>query len=503
MSRRLFMNMLPTRGQSLLQRVIHAGFWAVAFQSIDQLLIFVRTVILAVLLNPEDFGLFGIAMVSMMALDAFSRPGVNNALIQKKGNIEPYLDIAWTVQVVRGILVALSLWVGAPFVAMFFNAPAAESLVQALGFAFFLQGLMNPGVLYFQKDLEFHKDFRFKVSGAAADLTVAIVAAVLLRNAWAFVLGLMARNLTMLIVSYRIHHYRPRVSLEWRKLFELFDYGVWIWLIGIITLAVGQSASVIVGKVLGVAALGLFQMAQRIPGLALQQGIVGPMTSVAFPAYAKIHKDVERLRTAFLRVGALWAAVCMPIAAGIAAVGTDFTRILLGEKWMPMVPALIVLCVALFVKSLVATAMPLFMGQGHPRLAFYLKATEATAVLILIYPLVTRWGIVGAATTMLLGSLVALAMWYLRLRQRLTLSIIEFSRTFGPPFLSALTMVGVVILYRYMTLDLLSGSKLVDIVWFVIMIVVGIVAYFSAMQACRRIVPGYEPFKVIVEGFRV
>jgi len=316
------------------------------------------------------------------------------------------------------------------------------------------------------------------------------------------VLGFLARNLIMLVLSYRLYRYRPRVSLEWRKLFELLDYGVWIWLIGIISVIVGQSASVIVGKVLGVAALGLFQMAQRIPGLAIQQGIVGPMTNVAFPAYAKIHNNVERLRTAFLRVGALWAAVCMPIAAGIAVVGSDFTRILLGEKWMPMVPALIVLSVAVFARSLVATAMPLFMGQGHPRLAFYLKATEATAVLILIYPLVTRWGIVGAATTMLLGSLVALAMWYLRLRQRLSLSIIELGRTFGPPFLSALTMVGVVILYRYMTLDLLSGSKLVDITWFVLMVAVGCVTYLLVMHIWRKVIPGYQPFGGIVEGLR-
>lgn len=496
------MNVSRTKRRSLLQRVIRAGVWAVAFQSIDQLLILTRTIILAVLLNPADFGLFGIAMVSMIALSALSSPGLDNALIQKTGDIEPYLDIAWTVKVGRGVLVALALLAGAPLIATFFNEPSAESLIRMMGLVFLLQELINPGVLYFHKNLEFHKDFAFRMSGAVSDLVIAICAAILLRSAWAFVLGLVARNLIMIVVSYRLCRYRPRVSLEWRRLFELLDFGVWIWFIGIITLIVHQTATVIVGKLHGVTALGLFQMAQRIPGLALQQGIVGPMSSVAFPAYAKIHNDVERLRAAFLRVGALWAAVCMPIAAGIAVVGNDFTRILLGEKWMPMVPALIVVSIALFVKSLVATAMPLFMGQGQPRIAFYIKATEATAVLIFIYPLVARWGIVGAAATTLLGSIVALAAWYLRLRQRLSLSIIELGRTFGPPFISALTMVGFVISYRYMTFGLLPGSKLVDIVWFVLMIMVGCVTYLLVMHMWRKIIPGYELFGGIVEGLR-
>ena len=90
-------------GKRLSQRVIHAGFWAFALRITDRLFGLARTILLARLLSPNDFGLFGIALLGLSALNTFSQTGFQQALIQKKGDIKPYLDTAWTVQVIRGL----------------------------------------------------------------------------------------------------------------------------------------------------------------------------------------------------------------------------------------------------------------------------------------------------------------------------------------------------------------------------------------------------------------
>ena len=493
--------LFPGRGQSGTQRVIHAGFWAVAFNSVDQVLIFARFIALAVLLSPRDFGVFGIGLVTLAALDALTRPGIRNALIQKSGDIEPYVDVAWTLQMTRGVVVATFLWIFAPWVAAFVDTPDAEQLMRVLGVIFLIQEVSNPRVLYFHRDLEFHKDFHFRVSGALADLIVALVAAFWLRNYWALVLGFAARNCAMFVVSYQLLHYRPRIAMQWHKLKELLNYGVWVWLTGLLNFIVQQGASVVVGKSLGASALGWLQMAQRIPSLALQQGVINPMASVAFPAYAKIRGDHARLRHAFLRVTALWAAVTLPMASGIAAVGGDFTRIFLGEKWLPMVPALILLSIALLVRSLVATAMPLFMGQGRPRLAFYLVATEALTLSILIYPFVTRWGITGAGAATLIAALVALLVWYAELKNRLQLGAKDIAMAIGPPLLSVCTMLIAVLLFRNFSLPDPPLAKLLDVAWFFTEVTVGAVVYVLSMQACQWSIKDYAPLRGIRGGF--
>lgn len=77
--------------------------WVFALRFTNRGLGFIRTIILARLLAPEDFGLLGIAMLAIATLETFSQTGFQAALIQKKENVDSYLDTAWTVSVVRGV----------------------------------------------------------------------------------------------------------------------------------------------------------------------------------------------------------------------------------------------------------------------------------------------------------------------------------------------------------------------------------------------------------------
>jgi len=215
-------------GERLSQRVVHAGFWAFALRITDRLFGLARTIVLARVLSPNDFGLFGISLLALSALNTFSQTGFQAALVQKKGNIKPYLDTAWTVQVIRGFVLAGILFGIAPYVASFFGEPMAAPLLRVLGLSAVFQGLTNIGVVYFQKELEFHKRFIYMFSGTLADLGVAIPAALILRNAWALVFGLLAGNLVRMTVSYFIHPYRPRVWLDGPKVKELYTFGKWI-----------------------------------------------------------------------------------------------------------------------------------------------------------------------------------------------------------------------------------------------------------------------------------
>ena len=81
----------------------------------------IRTVVLARLLLPEDFGLLGIALLTVGIVETFSSTGFKSALIQKKENIDEYLDTAWTASAFRGIFLAVLLFMLAPFVADFFQ----------------------------------------------------------------------------------------------------------------------------------------------------------------------------------------------------------------------------------------------------------------------------------------------------------------------------------------------------------------------------------------------
>ena len=138
---------LSQPGEGLYQRTVRSGAWAFALRITERVFSIAKLIILARVLAPNDFGLLGIALLAMMTLETFSQTGFQQALIQKKENIKDYLDAAWTVSALRGLVLFAVLFFLAPYVASFFNAPLATPIIRVIGLASLLQGLTNIGVI--------------------------------------------------------------------------------------------------------------------------------------------------------------------------------------------------------------------------------------------------------------------------------------------------------------------------------------------------------------------
>ena len=290
-------NLLKPR-KTLPQKMVQGGVWISSLRIIRKILGLIRLIIIGRILSPSDFGLMGIALLAMSALETFSTIGFRQALIQKKENTENYLDAAWTVLIVRGFIIFIILYLIAPYVAIFFNTPAVTPIIQVLGLITFFEAFTNIGVIFFYKKLEFNKVFIYRFVGISTNFIVAVLAALILRSVWALVLGLLAENVASLIISYVIHPYRPHLSKNFEKTRELFGFGKWILGSNILIFIGEHIDDIFVGRVLSATALGFYQMAYRISNM-LKTEITKVISSVAFPAYAKIQDQQTRLQKAF------------------------------------------------------------------------------------------------------------------------------------------------------------------------------------------------------------
>ena len=390
----------------LSQCAVRSGAWVFLLRVIQQLFSLTRLVILARILAPHDFGLMGIALLSMATLETFSQTGFQQALIQKKHDIKPYLDSAWTVLILRGVILFGILYLIAPYAAIFFDAPEAKPIIQVIGLSVIFQAFTNIGVIHFQKELEFNKQFIYQLSGTLTDFIVAIVAVLLLGNVWALVFGLLAGKAAMLITSYLTHPYRPHLSFDIGKAKELFGYGKWIFGSSALIFLITQGDDIFVGKLLGITALGFYQMAYRISNLPATE-ITHVISQVTFPVYSKIQDDIPKLREAYLKVLQFTAFISFPIAGLIFVLAPDFTMIFLGEKWMPMVPSMQVLVFAGLVRSIAATTGPIFFAVGKPRIDTKWQIVRLFVIAVLIYPFTIKWGILGTSIVVFLSIFIS------------------------------------------------------------------------------------------------
>ncbi len=483
-------NSLTKSGGSLSQRTVRGGLWVFSLRIVQQIFGLARLIILARILAPHDFGLMGIALLTMSTLETFSQTGFQAALIQKNKDIESYLDAAWTVLILRGLVLFGILYFAAPLAASFFDAPEAKPIIQVIGLSVLFQAFTNIGVIYFQKELEFNKEFIYQFAGTLADFIVAIAAVLILKNVWALVLGMLAGNAVRCITSYLIHPYRPRLSRDLAKAKELFGFGKWVLGSSILIFLITQGDDIFVGKLLGVAALGFYQMAYRISNLPATE-ITHVISRVTFPAYSKLQGDIPKLREAYLKVLQVTAFLSFPIAGLIFVLAPDFTTIFLGNKWMPMVPAMMVLCVFGAARSLGATNGSLFTGSGNPRFDTKVTFVKLIFLAILIYPLTKKWGITGAALATTLPVFVSQSYSFSIVLKILQCKLQDIVLPIFIPTVGVILMLSL----SYLTKILLSSN----ILTFVMNIVVGTIVFLAFTIFISKHYKNYDVIKTVKE----
>ncbi|MFH1312912.1 MAG: lipopolysaccharide biosynthesis protein [Candidatus Eisenbacteria bacterium] len=390
--------------EGLQRRAIRGGFWIFALRITEQILALVRLVILARLLSPNDFALMGIALITIATIDTLTQTGFDVALIQRKEQTETYLDSAWTVGILRGLALFGLLQLLAPYAAGFFKSPEAEVLIRAIGIALLLRCFINIGTVYFQKDLRFDKQFMYQFSGRFADFVVAVIAVLVLRNVWALVLAFLAGDAARLLVSYAIHPYRPRLSLSITKARELFKFGKWIMGSSTVLFFLNEGDKAFVGRVIGATMLGFYQVAHRISNLPATE-FANVIALVTVPAYSKLQDRMAKLREAYLRVLQLTAFFSIPLAGLVLVLAPDLTRIFLGEKWMPAAPVMQALAIWGSARAIISTTGSVFVAVGKPRLMTKYQFIQLCVLVVLIYPMSQRWGMVGTASAVVVAGL--------------------------------------------------------------------------------------------------
>ena len=454
-------------GGSISKKTAQGTLWIFFFRLVDQLFRLARTVILARLLAPNDFGLFGITVMAVSLLESFSQNGFHDALVQKKGDIKPYLDTSWVVQIIRGFVLASILFFLAPFIAVFFKAPEAEQILKVVGFATLLSGLGNVAVVFLSKELEFHKYFLYQIMGTLADFAVAVVFAIILRNVWALVFGLLAGILVKVIISYTIYSYYPRFKFDFEKTKELFNFGKWISVSNAIAFFVVQADSFFVAKMLGISALGFYQIAYKIPSVLAIEVLAGAI----FPAYSKIQDNLAKIKESYLKILQLFSFLIIPMAGGIFVLSSEFIVLFLGEKWLPAVGAMQVLILSTPIWTVAFLSDYVFLALGKPKIVTKGITIRLVLLVTFIYPLIMWKGILGSAIAVLIGVLFSTAWFIFMLMKTIDCRFNDFFKNIIAPLINTTIMA--------LVISVLKNEMPVKMWSFFYLIVVGILIYFA------------------------
>lgn len=381
---------------NLTTRSITAGSWLFSYNVLARLAGILKTAIIARLLLPAQFGIFGIIAISLALLETFSETNFDQVLIQKKQLTEKHLITSWYVSLFRGLVLSLFLILTAPLIATYFKQPGIEVFIGWAALVPIIKALKNPRAILWQKKLDFKKEFILRSSGTLAELTIGISVSLLTRNVWGLVAAMLANAIGETVCSHFL--IRP-LKLSWPSIpiaKELFSFSRWLWGSSILSYVATQGDDIVVGKLLGTEALGFYQNAYKIASLPATQ-LTGVVYQVTYPAYSLIQTDKTRLKRAYKKTLLLTIIPTLGFALIIIFFAGPLTYLILGKNWLVIVPTLKILTIYGAIRAIVSTLGSLFYAVGQPKIITYHGIILVTTLLLLIIPLTKAGGINGTA----------------------------------------------------------------------------------------------------------
>ena len=370
----------------------------------------VSTMILFRILVPEDFGLVALAGVAIGLVEVFAEFGFDLALIRKQATTRNDYDVTWSLTLLRGILVAAVVLALAQPAGNYLNDTRLTTLLYWMALAPLIDGLQNPGVVDFSKELTFGKEFKLKVSQKIVGFVVTISAALWLQNYWALVIGLLTSRMFGLLSSYAMHNFRPRFSLNGAR--EVFSFSIWVMFNNVILYAGNQTDKVLIKKYYDAHTVGIFRVAEEICSIVME--FVWPVERALYAGYAKQAGNLGEMRKTLLKSVAFVAMLGLPLSIALLAVAEPAVSLMLGDKGMQAVPFVQVLCLHSALRSCIAGILPVFMSLGRPQINTQVVLSNVTVRLALLFLLFPVIGLMAAPWSLVGGTLIgcAIAIWH-------------------------------------------------------------------------------------------
>ncbi len=341
--------------------------WVAATRLLINLLGLANTLLLARLLTPADFGVVAIAGTVSFIVTSLTELSLAQSLIQHRNPEEEHFHSVWTLNLARSAILTVLILALAWPVAWFYSDPRIAPLMIAVGAGAFLTGALNPKLIIFQRNLVFWQDFVLNVSQKVVGLAVAVTIALLLRNYWAIVSGILAAQACAVVCSFLLIPYRPKLQLRRAK--ELLSFSIWLSLGQAINTINWRSDHLAIGYFLGNAPLGYYTIGDTLAVLPTREA-TAPLAQTLFPGFSRINDDPVRLRSAYQRAQTLLCAVALPLGFGFALIAKPMVLLTMGEAWLPTVMIIQFLSGIFALQTLASSLQPLAMAMGATRSLF-------------------------------------------------------------------------------------------------------------------------------------
>lgn len=369
-------------------RILHAFGWTLTSLVLKYALKLVGNLVLARLLSPGDFGVAAIVFSIISGVEALSDAGVRPAVLRSPRTDMTWLNTAWTLQLARGVLVAIVIAAIAPVIAYSLGRPELQFMISVAGLMTLVTSLSSASILMALRNLDL---FRFSISEIISTLfgyAVMLFWAFVSPTAWSLLIGGLATAGCMTVLSYLLlPSFKHQLMLDKESGRELLSFGKWVFLGTALGFAMMQGDRIVTAYVLGLEDLGIYFVAVTW-ALALQQLIGMVLSRLYLPIASELRRSATEPAKKSSRLrGWILTALLIPLAFGSA--GSPYLLSLVYPSSFALagtVLAVLVIGTWLAIIDGLLTDEMLAAGKPYSRVVAQLISAVFAALALLLYP---------------------------------------------------------------------------------------------------------------------
>ena len=388
-------------GDTLKQKATRGFLWNVLDKISVQVGQFVIGVILARILMPEDFGLIGMLSIFSAVSQSLIDSGMGSGLVQKTNRSNIDYSTVFVFNIVASILIYTILFFLAPFIASFFSTPQLVLLSRVLTLNIIINSLSIVQRTRLTIRINFKIIAKVNVVAFLAGGIFGVYFALTGFGVWALVIQNLVRATTMMIMYWSFSKWQPSIEFSARSFKELFSFGSKILIAGLYGRIINNIYQIVIGKVYSVSVLGFYT---RSKGFAeLTAGTVASIVhQVSYPILASLREDKKRMVSVYSRLIRISSFGIFPVMTMLAMVADPFVRLLLGDRWIPVIELLQWMCFARIFFPISVINMNILNAMGRSDLYLRVELSKFPIIALTLYltiPLGVKAMIIGHVVT--------------------------------------------------------------------------------------------------------
>jgi len=409
-------------------------------------------VVLARILEPGDFGLFGLTIILLGIINLLFNGSISRYIVHKESLDKQDIETSLGISIYLSIFAYLVVWFVSPFVASFFNESLLTDLIRVYTISVFFISASSifKGIMIkkMQFKMIFYSDSIAVVFGYSI---LGIVLAINNFGVFSLIYATLAKELISLFTLYFFSKTGFSFKVDLAKMKQIFLYSGGVGLSNVFGYAANNADYVVIGKYLNPTALGLYTRAFTIMTLPLSK-ISMTIFDVIFSVFSNAKNDLVQIKNIYLKSIKIIAIISFPILSTIMIGSELIINGIYGEKWSGAIKVLQILCIAGFFRVITNTAGAVAKATGK----VYEEAWRQLifAIILIAGALIGyKYGIEGVGVAVVISSL-----WFYLSMAHLTKKIInvgwnEFIKAQTPGIVVFL----IITLLNYLTVILLNN----------------------------------------------